>query len=211
MNGLNEFVLDSATYVFIGFAVLLALVQYAVPPVPAFHLIFLPIFMLPIVAAFVVLAMIPEPVRFSTIAAMLVMYGVALFMFLDALMLRNLATTLTRWRGEKWVKEMDYLYLSLGSVGVIFSLSKVQVLTGRVESGDALAPLLLATAVVIRVLKTRADIAGWNKTVVTTLVPSRTFGPASISLAANQFRIGVENSSEEMGSESRSLTPFLLI
>jgi hypothetical protein len=34
-------------------------------------------------------------------------------------MQRGLAAWLARKRGEKWVKELDYLYLAIGFVGVL--------------------------------------------------------------------------------------------
>src|ERR1700730_1877559 len=70
---------------------------------------------------------------------------------------------LTAKRGENWAKEIDYVYLMIGSVGILASLNRVDSLTGRLEGADILAPLLLATAVVIRFIKTRAEISNWNK------------------------------------------------
>jgi hypothetical protein len=34
---------------------------------------------------------------------------------------------------------------------------------GRLEASDLLAPVLLTTAIVIRFIKTRAEMGGWNK------------------------------------------------
>jgi hypothetical protein len=42
-------------------------------------------------------------------------------------------------------------------------MNRVDFLTGRLEGTDILAPLVLATAVVIRFIKTRAEIGGWNR------------------------------------------------
>jgi hypothetical protein len=42
-------------------------------------------------------------------------------------------------------------------------LNKIELLTGRLEGADIIAPLMVMTAVVIRFLKTRAEIGGWNK------------------------------------------------
>ena len=58
---------------------------------------------------------------------------------------------------------MDYLYLSIGAIGILASMNRVDFLTGRIEGTDILAPLVLATAVVIRFIKTRAEIGGWNR------------------------------------------------
>jgi hypothetical protein len=69
----------------------------------------------------------------------------------------------TRKRGEKWTKEMDYLYLSIGVFGVLFSLNRIDILSGRFEGTDIVAPLLLTTAIVLRFIKTRAELGKWNE------------------------------------------------
>lgn len=47
--------------------------------------------------------------------------------------------------------------------GIVGALNCPEFLTGRIEGSDVIAPLIPATAVVIRFIKTRAEIAGWNK------------------------------------------------
>jgi hypothetical protein len=113
---------------------------------------------------FIVLSRRPEPIPFRHVAEILVMYGIGLFVILSDIMLMGFAKFLTAKRGEKWVKEMDYFYLTIGAVGILASMNRIEFLTGRFEGTDILAPLVLTTAIVIRFLKTRADIAGWNKT-----------------------------------------------
>jgi predicted membrane protein len=93
----------------------------------------------------------------------LIVYSVALYIVLCDVLLYGVAKWLTQKRGEKWVKELDYFYLTLGAVRVIGSLNKIESITGRYSKYDIIAPLVLATAVVIRFIKTRADIGGWNK------------------------------------------------
>jgi predicted exporter len=61
---------------------------------------------------FVVLAYAPEPIALTRLAALLMLYGVGLFVILSDLMQWRLAKVLTRWRGEKWTKELDYVYLT---------------------------------------------------------------------------------------------------
>jgi hypothetical protein len=112
---------------------------------------------------FIVLSRKPEAIPFKNVASVLLIYGVGLFVILSALMLSGFARYLTVKRGEKWIKEIDYLYLSIGALGILASMNRVDFLTGRLEGTDILAPLVLATAVVIRFIKTRAEIAGWNK------------------------------------------------
>jgi hypothetical protein len=123
---------------------------------------------------FIVLARRPEPVPFRHVAGMLVLYGIGLFVILSEAMLAGFAKFLTAQRGEKWVKEMDYFYLAIGAIGILASMNRIEFLTGRFEGTDILAPLVLTTAVVIRFLKTRADIAGWNKITIPTSSPSST-------------------------------------
>jgi hypothetical protein len=68
----------------------------------------------------------------------------------------------TAQRGENWTKELDYVYLSISSLGIGGSLNRLEFLTGRSAWADVIAPLVLATAVVIRFIKTRAEIEGWK-------------------------------------------------
>ena len=122
------------------------------------------IFLLVILSAsvFVILSQAPEPIRFTLIAAMLVLYGVTLFVLLSDLMVWRLAKYLTAKRGGNWTKEMDYVYLTIGAAGILASINRIEFLTGRFERADIIAPLVLATAVVIRFIKTRAEIGRWN-------------------------------------------------
>jgi hypothetical protein len=96
-------------------------------------------------------------------AEMLLFYGISLFVLLSEVLMLWGAALLTRLRGEKWVKEFDYLYLALGTVGILGTLARVDKLLDRVSQADIIGPIILITAVVVRVIKTRADIGGWNK------------------------------------------------
>jgi hypothetical protein len=66
---------------------------------------------------------------------------------------RRLAETLERVR----------LIRSLGLVRILGSVNRIEQVSGRFSKVDILAPVVLVTAVVIRFIKTRADIGGWNK------------------------------------------------
>ncbi len=105
----------------------------------------------------------PQAVSHARLMSVLAIYGVTLFVVLSVAMKVSLAFWLTKRRGEKWLKELDYLYLSLGGIGIVTSVSRLPFVTDRIAVGDLIAPLMLTTAVVIRFLKTRGDIAGWNK------------------------------------------------
>jgi hypothetical protein len=115
------------------------------------------------VAIFVLLAFEPQEMSLGRMISLVLMYGIALFVLLSTHMVGGWAQRLTRWRGEKWVKELDYIYLTLGSAGILVSLNRLPFVTGRIDAGNLFAPLLLTTAIVIRFIKTRAEIGEWNK------------------------------------------------
>ena len=48
-------------------------------------------------------------------------------------------------------------------VGILGSVNRIEQVSGRFSKVDILAPVWLVTAVVIRFIKTRAEIGGWNK------------------------------------------------
>jgi hypothetical protein len=126
-------------------------------------LTFIALILLVVSFLFVALVYKPEPAPFSTMVALLFLYGTGLFVFLSELLLGRIGKLLTRMRGEKWTKELDYVYLSMGVIGILFSLNKIDFITGRFEGTDIIAPLLLTTAIVIRFIRTRAEIGQWNK------------------------------------------------
>jgi hypothetical protein len=43
------------------------------------------------------------------------------------------------------------------------TVNRLDVVGDRVTRIDLAAPLILATAIILRVIKTRAEIGGWNK------------------------------------------------
>jgi hypothetical protein len=100
--------------------------------------------------------------RLMDLAAMLYGYFVGLFILICEVLRRGGAKYLTKRRGSKWVKELDYIYLALGAMGVLGSLSRIEGLTGRFTITDILGPFFLVTALVVRTIKTRAEIKGWN-------------------------------------------------
>jgi polyferredoxin len=115
-------------------------------------------------AALLVIASVKrEPVSFSLIAGALTFYFAMLFVLLSEAMVQGLAKWLTKTRGEKWTKEMEYVYLTMAVVGIVGSMNRVEFLTGRLEVTEIVSAMLLVTAVAIRFLKTRAEIAGWNR------------------------------------------------
>jgi hypothetical protein len=111
---------------------------------------------------FVLMWVHPEPIPLSHLFGILISYGILLFIVLSESLLRGGAKWLTKVRGEKWLKEMDYVYLIVGVAGIFMSMNKIEILTGRIEGTDILASVTLMTAIVVRFIKTRADIGGWN-------------------------------------------------
>jgi hypothetical protein len=112
---------------------------------------------------FPVLGFEREPRPVATVGGVLLIYSAALYVTLSEVMLMGFAKFLTSWRGEKWTKEIDYVYLTLGLLGILGSLSRIEFLTERFENVDIIAPLVICTAIVVRFIKTRAEIDKWNK------------------------------------------------
>jgi hypothetical protein len=145
------------------FAICLLVLHLASFRFKGFSLILIAIILIAISFLFVGLVYRPEPAAFSTVVALLFLYGCGLFVFLSELLLGGVGRFLTRKRGEKWIKEMDYFYLSIGVLGVLFSLNRIDILSGRFEGTDIVAPLLLTTAIVFRFIRTRAELGKWNE------------------------------------------------
>jgi len=91
-------------------------------------------------------------------------FGVAVFVLLSELLLSvGFGLYLTLRRGEKWVKEIEYIYLLLGAVSIIGGMRKLSNVGNQFSGLDILSPLILTFAIAIRCIKTRAEIEGWNK------------------------------------------------
>jgi hypothetical protein len=106
---------------------------------------------------------IEESVPISFMYLFMAVFGVSLYIILCEMFQRGVAQRLTETRGEKWVKELDYCYLLVAVGGIIVSVNRIDKFTGRFSKGDIPATVVLITAVVIRLIKTRAEIHGWNK------------------------------------------------
>jgi hypothetical protein len=130
-----------------------------------------------VVVVFVVLARTREPMSVNELTSLLLLCGVSLFVILGDILMGGFAGYLTAWRGDKWTKELDYFYLSIGSLGIVGSLNRLEFLTGRSAWADVIAPLVLATAVVIRFIKTRAEIEAWNKPAPSVTPPAASAAP----------------------------------
>ena len=90
-------------------------------------------------------------------------YAIGLFVWLSDILMNGGAARLTKWRGEKWTKEIDYVYLSIGAFGLITSLGQLPNVSHKITMPMMFGPFVIATAIVIRAIKTRAEIDGWNR------------------------------------------------
>jgi len=95
------------------------------------------------------------------------LYGVPLYIVLCEILLQGGAQWLTKKCGGKWVKGLDYVYLTFGVLGIIGSASKIEQIKDKFSGVEILALLSLVTAVVIRFIKTRAEIGDWNSSQLT--------------------------------------------
>jgi hypothetical protein len=90
-------------------------------------------------------------------------YATYLFIVLSEILQIWLPERLTKWRGEKWAKEMDYVYLILGALGLALSTNRLSVIDDKLAIPEVIGPFVIGTALVIRGLKTRVEINEWNK------------------------------------------------
>jgi hypothetical protein len=119
-----------------------------------------------IIGFFIALAVVSpqgKQIRFTELLLLLFVYGVAIFIIVSDVLRFWGARFLTKKRGDKWTKEIDYLYLLLGAAGIVASTGRLPFVTGQTSQLDVVGPLVLTTALVIRLIKTRAEIEGWNK------------------------------------------------
>jgi hypothetical protein len=56
-------------------------------------------------------------------------FGIPLYIVLCEGLLK-IAPWLTKKRGEKWVKELDYIYLWFGVVGILGSVNRIERING---------------------------------------------------------------------------------
>jgi hypothetical protein len=115
---------------------------------------------------FLALAFKPNDVgKFSAeeLGTTLLGYAAALYAMLCDLFRFGLARRLTDKRGRNWIKELDYPYLLLGTIGLFVSMTKLSVVAGETSRYEVLGPLLVATAIVLRLIKTKAEIDEWAR------------------------------------------------
>ena len=123
----------------------------------------------PLIAYFALLTMFviglaqAQKIHLLDLVVATTLYAAIIFVGISEALLLGFAKLLTRWRGEKWVKELDYVYLSLGAAGLVISMSKLDIVEDKMTASDFIGPFTLATALIIRAIKIRSEINQWNK------------------------------------------------
>lgn len=102
-------------------------------------------------------------IHYTHLIAATTVYATLLFVVLSEALLRGGAAYLTNQRGEKWVKELDYIYLGLGALGLAMSSNRLEAVDQKISVPEFIGPFVIATALIVRALKTRVEINGWNK------------------------------------------------
>ena len=154
-SGLIGLIEQSAIISFPGMLV----VHFSLRPPPRILLLILFLYSASYVGSYVVILSIGS---ISLTQMLIVTFGYATALY-GEILLHGVAERLTIKRGEKWVKELDYIYLSLGSVGIIGAINRSDAVTDRITKADLFVPAITATAIVVRFIKTRAEISGWNR------------------------------------------------
>lgn len=104
-----------------------------------------------------------EKIHLIDLICAAIIFGCLLFVLISEAMFAGLATLLTTWRGEIWVKELDYVYLVLGAIGLALSINHLRAVDDPISIPEFIGPFVVVSALVVRVIKTRAEINGWNK------------------------------------------------
>lgn len=104
-----------------------------------------------------------QRVPYWVVVSFVFSYGALLYVMLSEMLLTGGARGLTKARGEQWPKELDYIYLAFGAFGLAHTLNRLEIVTDGVVYPTFLSTVLLTTALVVRLIKTRAEVNGWNK------------------------------------------------
>jgi uncharacterized membrane protein len=128
-----------------------------------FYLALLPMVALGFVGIWLMLDTPAYEVDLAWVIATLLMYAVPLYVFLADVLRFWLAKPLTTWRGEKWTKDLEYLYNGLGALGIVGAVSRMTFVSNTFRKLDIIWPAILTTAFVLKFIKTRAEAGEWNK------------------------------------------------
>lgn len=103
-----------------------------------------------------------EQMSLDQLLAALITYGAALYASACEVILAGYGKRLTERRGQKWAKELDYPYVFFGGLGLVVSLNRLDAVEAHLSGLEIVGPLIVTTAIVVRLIKTRVEIAGWN-------------------------------------------------
>jgi hypothetical protein len=104
----------------------------------------------------------PQNVSFLTLLALAFNFGTTCLVLLSEMIVpMRFGVLLTRW-WKNWVKEIEYVYVIMGGTGILAGMNKMPNVVGQVKWLNAASPLILTFAIVIKLIKTRAEVAGWN-------------------------------------------------
>lgn len=102
-------------------------------------------------------------ISFYQLMAATFAYAAFLFITLSEICMAGFSSYLTKKRGENWTKEIDYFYLGIGALGLALSTNWLETVDHKMMVPDFVGPFVLATALVLRAIKTRAEVGLWNK------------------------------------------------
>jgi hypothetical protein len=92
-----------------------------------------------------------------------VLFGVAVYVLLAEFMLEFGAKRLNAWHKGKWIKEIEYPYVLLGTVGLYVAINRLDIIEGGTRKFDLLGPMLIVAAVAVKLIKVRAETNDWDK------------------------------------------------
>jgi hypothetical protein len=79
---------------------------------------------------FVSFLVVPQTITLRGMVVVSVCYAAALYALICDGLRFGEAARLTKKRGAKWIKELDYVYLSLGALGIIGSINRLPAMGG---------------------------------------------------------------------------------
>jgi hypothetical protein len=111
----------------------------------------------------------------SELFVSLIAFGIYLYVLLCEILVRGGARSLTNLRGSDWTKEIDYIYIALGLFGLGLTVGSSDIAYEKVALPSIFAWILVVTALVLRLIKTRAELNSWNTTRGSKLESYRSF------------------------------------
>lgn len=88
-------------------------------------------------------------------------FGITSYVIVAEVFLRWGAEQLNRFRST-WVRELEYVYVLFGMSGLVVSINRIEAMDGRFAALDFIGPLIVMLAVVIKLVKIRAEVSRWD-------------------------------------------------